>query len=287
MNAITTVRPEPRTSLEPRTLEEAMRFAGMLAKSSMVPKDFQNRPENVLVAIQWGRELGLGPLQALQNIAVINGRPSVWGDAMLGLVRGSGMCASARETVEGDGDAMVAHCRVIRRDDPNEVVGSFSVADAKKAGLWGKAGPWQQYPKRMLQLRARGFALRDGFPDVLRGVISAEEASDIPATPQDRFVGTTIDAPAPEAPPVPPPPPAAPRQSVTEWLDALGRDLEAALTEAEVQAIGDREQVIKAQTALKNGALKRFNQMMSAAIERTAGITSDGEVTGADGDLGQ
>jgi len=86
---------------------------------------------------------------------------------------------------------MVATCAARRKDDPTEIVSVFSVADAKKAGLWGKAGPWQQYPKRMLQMRARGFALRDAFPDVLRGVISAEEAADIPAP--DTFTGRTIE----------------------------------------------------------------------------------------------
>ena len=185
-----------RNSLEPSTLGEAITFSQMLARSTMVPKDFQQRPENILVAIQWGREIGLGPLQALQNIAVINGRPSVWGDAMLALVRGSPSCSYVRESVEGDGDEMEAVCRARRTGDPEDIVGRFSVADAKKAGLWSKTGPWTQYPKRMLQMRARGFALRDAFPDVLRGVISAEEARD---TPPDLFTGTTIEA-TPEPP---------------------------------------------------------------------------------------
>jgi len=164
-------------------LGEIMEFARMLARSSMVPKDYQGRPENILVAVQWGREVGLGPLQALQNISVINGRPAIWGDAMLALVRGSSKCAYVNEAVEGEGDTMVASCRCARRDQQGEILGTFSVADAKKANLWGKQGPWTQYPKRMLQMRARGFALRDGFTDVLRGVISVEEARDIPAEP--------------------------------------------------------------------------------------------------------
>jgi len=52
------------------------------------------------------------------------------------------------------------------------------VEDAKRAGLWAKQGPWTAYPKRMMQMRARGFALRDAFPDVLKGMITAEEAQD-------------------------------------------------------------------------------------------------------------
>lgn len=190
MNAIV----QRRTSFEPSTLGEAMQLATMLAKSTMVPRDFQNKPENVMVAIAWGREVGLGPLQALNNIAVINGRPTIWGDAAIALVKGSPDCQDIVERITGEGDAMVATCEV-RRRGKEPVVTRFDVADAKKAGLWGKAGPWQQYPKRMLQMRARGFALRDAFPDVLKGVITAEEARDIPA---DTFTGPTIEVtPAP------------------------------------------------------------------------------------------
>ena len=168
-----------RTSLAPTNLTEAMRFADMLAGSSMVPKDYQGKPANCLVAIQWGQEIGLGPLQALQNLAVINGRPSLWGDAALALVQAHPAYVEHEEGIRGEGDAMLGYCRITRQGSkPHEAV--FSVADAKKAGLWGKAGPWQQYPQRMLQLRARGFALRDKFADALRGVITAEEAQDTP-----------------------------------------------------------------------------------------------------------
>lgn len=163
-------------SLVPKDLDEAMRFADMLASASIVPKDYIGKPGNVLVAIQWGMELGLQPMQAMQSIAVINGRPSLWGDAMLALVKAH----PAFEWIKEDCDGNIATCTVKRRGEP-EVTQSFSLEEAKKAGLTGKQGPWTQYPKRMLQMRARGFALRDAFPDALRGVISAEEARDTPA----------------------------------------------------------------------------------------------------------
>jgi hypothetical protein len=163
-----------------QTMGEAMQFAQMVAKSDFAPKDFKGKPESCLLAIQHGSEVGLSPMQSLQSIACINGRPSVWGDAALALVMGSTVCEYVRERVEGDGDAMVAICEAKRRGYPDANVTKFSVADAKKAALWGKTGPWTQYPKRMLQLRARGFALRDAFPDVLKGLITAEEAQDYP-----------------------------------------------------------------------------------------------------------
>jgi len=200
MNAV--VPHERRTTLQPQTFAELERFAERAAKSTLVPKDFIGRPDNIIIAVQWGHEIGLGPLQAMQNIAVINGRPAIWGDAMLALVRGSGVCAYVREASEGQGDNMVAVCRCARKGEEGETVVRFSVEDAKRAGLWGKGGPWQQYPRRMLQLRARGFALRDAFPDVLRGVISGEEAQDISADhpPLTLFRGETIEGKAEPAP---------------------------------------------------------------------------------------
>lgn len=160
------------------SFDDAFRFAQMVAKSDFAPKDFRGKPESCMLAIQHGSEVGLSPMQSLQSIACINGRPSVWGDAALALVMGSPVCEYVRERVEGDGDSMVAICEAKRRGYPDANVTKFSVADAKKAGLWGKAGPWTQYSKRMLQLRARGFALRDAFPDVLKGLVTAEEAQD-------------------------------------------------------------------------------------------------------------
>ena len=168
-------------SLAPKDLDEAMRFADMLASASIVPKDYIGKPGNVLVALQWGMELGLQPMQAMQSIAVINGRPSLWGDAMLALVKAH----PAFEWIKEECDGNVATCTIKRRGEP-EVVQSFSLEEAKRAGLTGKQGPWTQYPKRMLQMRARGFALRDAFPDALRGVVSAEEARD---TPTERDMG--------------------------------------------------------------------------------------------------
>lgn len=171
------------TGLALATFDDAFRFAKMVSGSDFAPKDFKGKPESCLLAIQHGSEIGLSPMQSLQNIACINGRPAIWGDAALALCLASPVCDGIHETIDGDGDNMTAVCKTSRKGKDANVVARFSVADAKKAGLWGKAGPWTQYPKRMLQLRARGFALRDAFPDVLKGLVTAEEAQDYP-TPE-------------------------------------------------------------------------------------------------------
>lgn len=157
----------------------AKKIAQLLADSDLVPKEFQGSPANCFIAIQMGAELGLGPFQAVQSIAVINGRPCVWGDALLGLVRASGRLASIREWVEKteDGKGEVAYCEVTRRGDKEPIVRTFSLQDAARAGLLKKS-IWASYPTRMLQMRARAYALRDGFADVLKGVGVAEELQD-------------------------------------------------------------------------------------------------------------
>lgn len=173
MNAL--IQNQSANFLTPKNLQEAMQIAGILAESDIVPKDYQRKPGNIMVAIQWGAEIGLQPLQAMQNIAVINGRPSIWGDAMIALVRSSGLLEFIREEISEDGQKAIV---TVKRKGEEEFTSIFTMEDAKKAGLSGKQGPWSQYPKRMLKLRARSYALRDVFPDVLKGMAIAEEEKD-------------------------------------------------------------------------------------------------------------
>lgn len=155
-----------------RSFDEMARFCKAIVNSGLAPKSF-NSPEAVMVAIQHGMELGLAPMQALQSIAIVNGKPVVYGDTALAIATNHPAFLDIEESVEGN----VATC-VVKRRDRSAVVRTFSEADAKKAGLWGKSGPWQQYPQRMLQMRARSWALRDAFPDALRGLGIREEVAD-------------------------------------------------------------------------------------------------------------
>lgn len=160
-------------NMMPSNFREAMDFSKMILHSAFCPSSFK-KAEDVLIAIQMGSEIGLQPIQALQNIAVINGRPCVWGDASLAVVQNHPAYEYIQEHIDENGSAV---CVVKRKGhDVHTVV--FSIEDAKTAGLWGKSGPWKNYPKRMLQMRARGFALRDVFSDALKGLILAEEAQD-------------------------------------------------------------------------------------------------------------
>jgi hypothetical protein len=165
----------------PKNFTELEKFASIICRTPIVPKEYREKPHDALATMIFGNELGLSPLQSLQNISNINGRTCIWGDAMLALVISHKDCEYIKEERIGslkDVDGMGYSCTVKRvGHDPHTV--TFTKQDAVKAGLWGKPGPWTNYTARMLQLRSRGFALRDKFPDALRGIISREEAEDM------------------------------------------------------------------------------------------------------------
>jgi hypothetical protein len=177
----------PKTSIQPFRMVptswgEAMEMATFISQSELCPKGYRGKAQDCLLAYEFGASLGLSWMQALRSVAIINGVASLWGDAVPALILGSGECDRFHETDVGTPfeDSYAAVCTIRRKGLADEVVRSFSVADAKAAGLWGKSGPWTQYKKRMLQLRARGFATRDSFADKLSGLILAEEAQDYP-----------------------------------------------------------------------------------------------------------
>jgi len=180
---------ERAETFAPHSLTEAFQFADMVLTSGMAPKSYlelitktANGSEvaraAVVVALQFGLEVGFQPMQALQCIANINGNPSVWGDGALALVQSSGLMEWIREdnfdTIKANKKAT---CVVKRRGDPEAKTVTFSYEDAEKSGII-KRGVWLTYPYRMCMMRARAFALRDKFPDVLKGLKIAEEVMD-------------------------------------------------------------------------------------------------------------
>jgi hypothetical protein len=164
----------------PNSFESAFRMAQVIVAAKMAPASLDT-PEKACVAILHGLEVGLTPMAALQSIAVINGMPTIYGDGMLALVRASGLLEEIIEDVEVDdkGEPTIATCKVKRRGEAQWAISSFTRPEAQRAGLWNKAGPWQQYRPRMMKMRARSWALRDKFADILRGLHMAEEALDM------------------------------------------------------------------------------------------------------------
>jgi hypothetical protein len=182
MNAVTKI-PTPKAALTsgnavaamvPNSIESAWRLSEVIAASGMAPKTYGTDPNKIMVGMLAGMEIGLTPFAALQSIAVINGNPSLWGDGALALIQASNLLEDMDETDDGN----EATCMMKRAGRATAIVRTFSMEDAKRAGLVGKAGPWTQYTRRMRQMRARSIAMRDGFADVLKGLRIAEEVRD-------------------------------------------------------------------------------------------------------------
>lgn len=181
--------------IEIRDTNDLAVAVNMIVQSGLCPKQYIGKPKDAMIAILAGRQVGWGPIQSLQYIAVINGRPSMYGDGPTGLALASGKVEAIYEWWECDGrvvdepnyttlkgypDSLTACWKTKRKDhaDPSKVA-RFSVSDAKMAGLWGKQGPWTTYPKRMLVCRARAWGLRDNYADALQGISQAEEWEDM------------------------------------------------------------------------------------------------------------
>lgn len=187
----------------PRSIDEIWRVARMAVVGKMAPESLTKGkgPDEAAsacaIAIMAGAELGLTPLMALRSYAVVNGRPSLWGDGIKAVVRQSGRC----EYIRAGGDLEKGWCEAKRSDTGEVMRREFTMEQAKRAGLSGKAGPWQQHPDMMMERRATARCLNDLFADVLGGIVTADEAQD-----------STIlhDEPRDVTPPSPPSPPSPP-----------------------------------------------------------------------------
>ena len=189
---------QPQTTtfdLSPRTFEQALTLADYMAASDMVPKGYRGRPGDCLIAVQWGAEIGLKPMQALQSIAAINGKPSLYGDAGKALLLSNGCIIEEDDTevIKSNGKAS---CTITRPNRP-PVRRTFSLEDAKAANLLGKDGPWKQYQARQMAWRAFWFAARDAAADLLRGMGGFEENIDAPT---ERHMGAAEEVRKPELP---------------------------------------------------------------------------------------
>ena len=171
--------------LQLKNLDEMFRFAQAIWQSGTAPESYKNE-QAVLIAIVMGAEYGLPAMASVRGIAVIGGKPALYGGLLLGIVQKSGKMEWIKEYMEGEGDNRVAVCQSKRFDSELTVEERYSVQDAVQAGLWmGKdkkhpnLSPWYKQPNRMLKHRARTYNLNDNFADVLSGCVTAEEAAEV------------------------------------------------------------------------------------------------------------
>lgn len=164
--------PEDWIGARPSTLDALQRLARGYVQAGMMPRGLDSVAAATMVLLR-AIECRIPFGQMAQWCMMVNGRLALWGDLPMALVMRSGLLADIDEHYEGEGESLRAVCTVTRRGmSPHTRV--YSVADARRAGLWDRGGPWKTHGLRMLQMRARAFALRDRFADVLGGLDIAE-----------------------------------------------------------------------------------------------------------------
>ena len=153
----------------PSTKDDLFKLSKMYSESSLVPDCYRGKAADIVIAWSLGMPLGLSMMQCLLGIAVVNGRPTLWGDVLNGLILSQPDLESLDE-VWNEGDQMWA-C-TIKRKNRQPVIRTFSMSDAKTAKLYPakETAAWTKYPKRMIQMRARGFCIRDSYADRLCGL---------------------------------------------------------------------------------------------------------------------
>jgi len=164
--------------VELKNVEAMFRFAKCYLQSRLAPPAFKTEQQLV---IAWAKaaELGLTPMQAIEGMTIINGRVGIMGDLALAMVEGSGLLVRKSAVYEGEGDELCCKLTLKRKGRAEETY-TFSVKEAKEAGIFERSPVWRSYPKRMCYYRALGFGLRDEFADVLKGVKTVEELIDYP-----------------------------------------------------------------------------------------------------------
>jgi hypothetical protein len=164
--------------VELKDVDSMFRFAKCYLQSNLAPPSFKNEQQLV---IAWAKaaELGLSPLQAVEGMSIINNRVGIMGDLALAMVEASGQLEQKRVEYSGEGDSLECSVTLQRRGREAQTY-SFSVREAKAAGIYDRSSTWRDYPRRMVYYRALGFGLRDEFADVLKGTKTVEELMDYP-----------------------------------------------------------------------------------------------------------
>lgn len=181
------------------TFAEQMQYAKTVCQGSLVPRAYSGQPANVLIAMDFGRSMGLSPAESLYRITVINGKPTASAELIAANVRRAGH----RLRIVKDEKARTATCEIVRRDDPDfTFTATWDMAKAQQALLSGKEN-WKKYPMAMLASRAITECARDACPEALYGVVyTGEELGASQTGPDGAAEPVAVEATVERAPEV-------------------------------------------------------------------------------------
>jgi len=191
----TAVQKQEPLGFELVNINQAYRLANALARSGLIPSPLRGKPDDILVVLISGRELGIPPMQSLRHLYVIEGRISMSAQMVLGRVLKSGQCEYF--TVY-ESTPKIARAKTKRRGSPDEVSLDFSMEDAMAMNLANRDN-WKKQPKVMLRWRVVTALARLVYPDIVEGIYSEDEAEDIRASAR-ALAGAVDVPPSSEAP---------------------------------------------------------------------------------------
>lgn len=287
-NELTVVKsPVGERGIQMRTVSDLFDFAGACMQArDMIPPRFKTE-SHIVVACQLGMEIGMTPMASLRSIYIVNNTPTVYGDAVAAL---ADPYLEYPPTVEWEGpewvpgkefkefnDAYTCVVTVQRKGAPKPHVETLRVADCKRAGWWGKSGPWSTTPKRMMLHRCRTYAIREVAPGALMGLMTDDEARDLPkqvdaeviddqpeTKPKSRLARVFTPEPKPEPEPGPEPKPEPePEQEVIE-AEASVVEPESTTLEAFKAQLREDAAIVAASKELDGGFV---NKIIEEAFE--------------------
>lgn len=172
-NELTPIQPQPQQQI---TLQDQMAFAKAVCQSDIIPTVYRGKPANILVAVGYGAPLGLTPMQSLQDISVINGKPTASASFIASHVR----MAGHKLRVKKDEKALSVTATIVRSDDPDYPISvTRDKVWAQQMGLLNKDN-YRKQPLTMLTWRAITAVAREACPEILYGVqYSPDELHDL------------------------------------------------------------------------------------------------------------
>ena len=160
---------------------QMMEMSSFLAKSTIIPVSYQNRPENILICVDLASRMGLSPLAVMQNLYIIQGKPSFSGQAIASLIRSSGQFSNVEVNFVGEEGKDSWGCYVSAERNGKTLKGATVTMKMAHAEGWSKksGSKWLTMPEIMLTYRAYTFFGRQFAPELMMGLHAVEELEDI------------------------------------------------------------------------------------------------------------
>lgn len=164
------------------TFNLAYQMAKGLSQSTLVPQQFQNNPANCLIALEQSNRLNISPMAVMQNLYIVQGKPSFSSSFIIGLINASGKYDMELQFDEEEKDGKPYACTCWTEKDSRKVTGIKITMDMAEKEGWSKknGSKWLTIPQVMLRYRAASFFARMNCPELSIGLYSKEELDDFP-----------------------------------------------------------------------------------------------------------